>query len=81
LEEGKAVLHFSPAAFQKRIIQQITTEDLLQYRTWRASKGAGAVIINMETGILRRIFKRAKRWHLMEDDIRPLREKPSRAVP
>jgi integrase len=29
----------------------------------------------MEMGVLRRIFKRAQRWHLVADDIRPLKEK------
>jgi integrase len=36
----------------------------------------------MEMGILRRILKRARRWHLFEEDIRPLKEKhqPGRAL-
>src|SRR5258708_24282795 len=28
----------------------------------------------MEMGVMRRILKRAKRWHIVSDDIRPLKE-------
>jgi integrase len=31
-------------------------------------------MLNMETGVLRRIFKRAKLWHLLADDVKPLKE-------
>ena len=30
--------------------------------------------LNMEMGAIRRILKRAKRWHFVGDDIRPLKE-------
>src|ERR1043165_942521 len=31
-------------------------------------------MVDMEIGVVRRILKRAKRWHLVADDIKPLRE-------
>jgi integrase len=49
------------------------SEQILAYREWR-SRTAGNAIINMEMGILRRILKRAKLWHLIADDIKPLKE-------
>ena len=36
--------------------------------------GVGPAIINMEVGVIRRMLKRAKRWHLVGADIRPLKE-------
>ena len=47
---------------------------VLAYREWRAAQGVGPAIVNMEIGVLRRILKRAKRWHTIADDIKPLKE-------
>ena len=33
------------------------------------------MFLNMEMGALRRILKRAKRWHLVGEDLRPLKER------
>ena len=49
------------------------SEQILSYREWR-SVTAGPAVLNMEVGILRRILKRAKLWHQIADDIRPLKE-------
>ena len=51
---------------------------MLAFREWRSNQGVGPAIINMEVGTLRRILKRAKRWHLIADDIMTLKE-PSTA--
>lgn len=63
--------------FGKKRLQHITLEDLIRYRTWRAESAVGNTIINMEVGLIRRMLKRARRWHLFEADIRPLREQPT----
>jgi len=56
-------------------LARITTENLLAYRESRAKKRAGPAYINMEMGTIRRILKRAKRWHIVAEDIRPLKER------
>ena len=56
-------------------LARIGAEDLITYRGERAKQGVSSTYINMEMGVVRRIFKRAKRWHLVADDLRPLRER------
>jgi len=60
--------------FQQKCLSKITPEDVLRFREWRSETGAGPAIINMEVGVIRRMLKRAKRWHLIGTDIRPLKE-------
>ncbi len=60
--------------FRSTPLGRIGPEQVIAYRDWRASQGVGPAIINMELGVLRRILKKAKRWHLIAEDIRPLRE-------
>jgi integrase len=60
--------------FKQRSISKITSDDVLRFREWRSENGGGPAVINMETGVIRRILKRAKRWHLLGTDIRPLKE-------
>jgi integrase len=56
-------------------LRTIANENLLpQYREQRAQK-VGPVIINMEVGVIRRILKKAKLWHLVAGEIRPLKER------
>jgi integrase len=52
----------------------IKPESVLAYRAWRAKNGVGPALINMEVGALRRILKRAKLWHLVGTDVKPLKE-------
>jgi integrase len=61
--------------FAATAVMRIGAEDLITYRQTRAAQGVSSTSINMEIGVLRRIFKRAQRWHLVADDIRPLKEK------
>jgi integrase len=56
-------------------LARITTESLFSYRESRAKEGTGPAYLNMEMGAVRRILKRAKRWHLVAEDIRPLKER------
>ena len=60
--------------FRGRRLRDITAEDVLGFRQWRTTGGVGPAIINMETGVIRRMLKRAKRWSAIADDIRPLKE-------
>jgi integrase len=61
--------------FAATSLARITTENLLAYRESRAKAGTGPAYVNMETGSIRRILKRAKRWHVVAEDIRPLKER------
>ena len=56
-------------------LSRMSTEDLQAYREYRSKSGAGPAYINMEMGALGRMLKRAKRWHLVAADIRPLKER------
>ena len=78
----KQLLTFPRTYFDTKRLQQITLEDIIGYRIWRAESAVGNTIINMEIGILRRMLKRAKRWYLFENEIRTLKEthKPGRAM-
>jgi hypothetical protein len=40
----------------------------------RSETQVGPAIINMDVGVIRRMLKRAKRWHLVGGDLRPLKE-------
>lgn len=55
-------------------VNAVTSDMILAYREQR---GTGPAIINMEIGVLRRIMKRAKCWHSVGDDIKPLKEPAS----
>jgi integrase len=60
--------------FKGTRLSAIKTGSLIAYREWRAKNGVGPALINMEMGSLRRILKRAKLWHMVGMDIRPLKE-------
>jgi integrase len=60
--------------FQQKCLSKITAEDVIRFREWRGQTGVGPAIINMEVGVIRRMLKRAKRWHLLGADIHPLKE-------
>ena len=56
-------------------VARIDTDLILAYIRHRKAKGLSNTTVNMEIGILRRILKRAKRWHLVEDEIPNLPER------
>ena len=60
--------------FRQKCLSKITPDDVLRFRIWRSETGAGPAVINMEVGVIRRMLKRARRWHLLGADIRPLKE-------
>jgi len=56
-------------------VARIDADSIHAYIRHRKNKGLSNTTVNMEIGILRRILKRAKRWHFVEDDIRRLPER------
>ena len=63
--------------FGSQTLAKVTTEGLISHREWRVKVGVGPAIINMEMGVIRRMMKKAKRWHLVGAEIKPLREPSS----
>jgi integrase len=61
--------------FRSLPIARIDAESILAYVRQRKADGLSNTTVNMEIGILRRILKRAKRWHLVEDEIPRLPER------
>jgi hypothetical protein len=73
-KKEKQVLVQPRRFFGAQTLQRITTENLVSFREWRVKAGVGPAIINMEMGVIRRMLKKAKRWHLVGAEIKPLRE-------
>jgi len=61
--------------FKSEPLSRISSDRLLSFREWRVAQHVGCATINMEMGVIRRILKRAKRWHLLAADIKPLKER------
>ena len=61
--------------FGSEKIGEISGDQILAFREWRARDRVSPATINMEVGIVRRILKRAKRWHLVAIDLKPLKER------
>jgi integrase len=73
-KKERQLLVKSKEFFRGRRLKAIEAEDILAFRQWRSAAEAGPAIINMEVGVIRRILRRAKRWSVLADDIKPLRE-------
>src|ERR1700687_5048713 len=56
-------------------IARIDADSILAYVGQRKTSGLSNTTVNMEIGILRRILKRAKRWHFVEDEVPRLPER------
>jgi integrase len=63
------------ATFGTSSVARIRVEPILAYIRERKEKGISNTTVNMELGILQRILKRAKTWHLVADDCKPLPER------
>jgi integrase len=61
--------------FDSLPIARIDADSILAYVRQRKAKGLSNTTVNMEIGILRRILKRAKRWHFVEDEVPRLPER------
>src|SRR5713226_447687 len=75
LKKERQLLAEPCRVFASTPLTRVNSESLLSYREARAQKGAGPAYINMEMGAIRRILKRAKRWHVVASDLRPLKER------
>ena len=53
-------------------LSRISVESVLSYIAWRKEAPVSNRTVNMEVSVLRRVLKRAKRWHLIADEIKPL---------
>ena len=54
---------------------KISAEAVLAYIAQRKAAGLSNRTVNYEMGILRRILKRAKRWYVLAEEIKPLPER------
>jgi integrase len=63
------------AFFAPLALTRISADGIRDYIAQRKERGIANRTLNMELGILRRILKRAKRWHLIADDVKPLPER------
>jgi integrase len=61
--------------FASTSLSRITAEPVRQYVAERKAENLSNRTINMEVSCLARILRRAKRWHLIADEIRPLPER------
>ena len=60
--------------FQEKRLNEITADMVQGFRQWRAAAGCKNSTINGEVGFLRRLLKKARLWHRIGDDIKPLKE-------
>ncbi len=60
--------------FGAMVVSRISPESVLSYIAYRKEAGISNRTVNMDISALRRVLKRAKRWHLIADEIKPLRE-------
>jgi integrase len=74
LEKEKWLLVRPREFFGATQLCRIAAEDLQAYRERRSQDRTSPTYINMEMGAIRRILKRARRWHLMAEDVKPLKE-------
>jgi integrase len=78
---SKPLLEHFGATLLARIVAG--PEPILSYIRKRKEAGISNTTVNMEIGILRRVLKRAKLWHLVEADVKRLPERHDigRAIP
>ena len=75
LKKERQLLVYPRQFFAATSLNRIDSEGLLAYRESRAKNGLKPSYLNMEMGVIRRILKRGKRWHVVSDDNRPLKER------
>jgi integrase len=61
--------------FAATALNHISADSIRQYITQRKKAGLSNRTVNMEVSCLSRVLKRAKRWHLVADEIKPLPER------
>ncbi len=58
--------------FGQARLKDITVESVLAYMRQRSEQGLSNATINRELDIIRGVLKRARLWHRMADDVKPL---------
>ena len=83
VETEKERLKPLEAYFKETPLQHITPDTLRSYISDRRKQGVANKTINLEIGVVRGVLKRAKRWHLLADEIKPLpaKHQVGRALP
>lgn len=68
--------------FGKTTVSRITPADIRSYIRHRKTDGIANATVNRELDIIRGVLKKAKRWHMFADEIKPLllRQKIGRAL-
>jgi integrase len=61
--------------FGEKSLLRFKAEDVAGYQTARLTAGVSGRTINMETGVLRRMLKRAKLWNAVSEDVKTLPER------
>lgn len=61
--------------FGDKPLLRFRAEDVTGFQTARLETGVSGRTINMETGVLRRMLKRAKVWNAISEDVKPLPER------
>ena len=59
--------------FGETSLTRISADSVRTYITERKKAGVANKTVNLEIGVLRGVLKRAKRWHLISDEIKPLK--------
>jgi integrase len=72
LEQG-AVKHLS-RHYAAAMLAKLDCDALAGYVARRKAEGAGNRTVNIEVGVLRRMLKQFKLWHLVGEDYKPLPE-------
>jgi hypothetical protein len=67
------------AHFGEKPLLRFKAEDFAAYQNARLGKGISGRTVNMETGVLRRMLKRAKVWNAISEDVRGLPERQGAA--
>jgi integrase len=60
--------------YGEKALLRFKAEDVAAYQTARLEAGVSGRTVNMETGVLRRMLKRAKVWNAISEDVKPLPE-------
>jgi integrase len=58
--------------FKETLLTRISPDMLREYIAGRKKNGVANKTINLEIGVVRGVLKRAKRWHMFSDEIKPL---------
>src|SRR5215469_15258416 len=72
VETEKERLKPLKAYFKEAPLLRINADTLRSYISERRKKGVANKTINLEIGVVRGVLKRAKRWYLLADEIKPL---------